>query len=183
MQRIRRFINRYPPRVLIGSLSSLLEDVIQNAQSGSQIALAAAVVPFALLLIALLYLIILVKWISINFFNLIRSLFTICIVEVRFYWKFMRKIGAILAEELSELIAKMFQFISYLLTRINDDDAVYNSQGSQKSLLIIFWRFITWLFLFVVSVTMTIFLSVTFLTGLPLLHQYLRKVLMGDTDS
>jgi hypothetical protein len=95
----------------------------------------------------------------------------------------MRGIGAILAEELSELIAKMFQFISYLLNRINDDDAVYNSQGNPKSLLVIFWRFITWLFLFVVSVIMTILLTATFFTGLPLLHQHLRKVLMGDTDS
>ncbi|MEC4887505.1 MAG: hypothetical protein SAL70_40280 [Scytonema sp. PMC 1070.18] len=161
----------------------MLEDVTQNAQSGSRIAVAAALVPLAFLLIALLYLVIIVKWISTNFFNLIRYLLTICIIEVRFYWKKMRKIGEIVAEELSELIAKMFQFTSYLLNKIVDDEAIYRNDGNQKSVLVILWRFITWLFLAAVSVLMSILLILTFFTGLPLLHQYLRKLLIDDTDS
>ncbi|WGV26715.1 hypothetical protein [Halotia branconii] len=183
MRKIWQFINRYPPTALIRSLSFLLEAIIRNAQSGSQIVVAATVVPFLLLAIALLYLANAVKWISTNFFNLMKSLFTICIIEVRFYWEKMREVGEVLAEELSELISRMFQFILYLLSKLVDDNAEYGNHGNHTSVLVILRRFITWLFYALVTILMSAFLIITFFTGLPLLHQYLRQLLMGNINS
>lgn len=183
MRKIWQFINRYPPTALIRFLRFLLEDVIQSTRSGSQIVVKVAEVLSHLLVRALLYLANAVKWISINFFNLMKSLFTICIVEVRFYWEKVREVGEVLAEELSELTSRMSQFNFYLSSKLFDDNASYVNHGNHKSVLVILWRFITWLFYVVVTIFMSTILILTFVTGLPLLHQYLRKILMGDINS
>ncbi|MBD2228886.1 MULTISPECIES: hypothetical protein [Calothrix] len=94
----------------------------------------------------------------------------------------MREMGEALAEDLSNLIAEMLEFISYLFEKIFDDEALYTNSGNQKSLLGILFRFIIWLFLVLLSISMSILLVATFIIGFPLLHQYLRRLLITEAD-
>ena len=180
LESLRKFISRYSPEELVKVLNNVLQNLLENAQDGSTILLAATIVPFLLILILLLQLVIIIRLILSNLFDLFRALFTIFLEEVNFYLKLIKSLGRDLAQDLSESIFLMLSYISYLLKKVVDDDATYDDDITLRTdPLTLLINFLYWLALTMASVLISIMLLMTFFLGTPIIHQKIRKMFDG----
>lgn len=188
--KLKRFIGKYSIDELINSIELLIKDLIESSGSGGTIiAQLFNIIRLAALYTALRVLIF-GKYLLINFSkilkkirNLLISLFTISIQEIRCYWRKLRKAGKSLSSDLEEIIKNLLDNISYLSQKLTDNQKNVTNpnshKNSSKNSLVILLKVIAWLLLFAVSLIASLCLFLTFFTGFPLLHKIIRKKIVG----
>lgn len=114
-----------------------------------------------------------------------KTFFLTVVEEIGFYFKKLKDFSGKLKENLSIIARKLQDYSNYLSQKFNDNTLEYYSSITETYLsltgntIVWFVISITW---FVVSILMSIILISGTIIGIPVLHQFVRKIIIGNEE-
>jgi len=134
-----------------------------------------------------------IKYVHKNFLELlnliwqfIRKVFFLAVVEeIGFYSKKLKDFSNELKENLSFIVKKLQDYSDYLSRRFEDKNVFFSSSIHKTYLSlsgnVLFW-FLASIFFGVLSILMMLVLILGTIIGIPVLHQYIRKDIIGNNE-
>jgi len=186
-QKLKSFINAYSLDNLIAHCESFTKNFTQSSVGGGGIFVDLIWILFLFAVTIFLNFLYFLKEffkniskLLKNVFKFLRALLTISMGEISIYWEYVNSLGRALKVDFENIIENMIVGIENLYGKIIEDTyeekntAVFNSHPINTLFLMLYW-----IFLFVLSIAMSILLIVFFLTPFPFLHQSIRRLIFG----
>jgi hypothetical protein len=160
------------------TIESLIQNTIKSIKETSNVFLKIFYVLWLSFLIIILAIVLLFK----NLFRLVKRLFIVTLEEINFYVALITNASKNLNAQWGGIVQILVDIKDYLLNKIGDDDASFANHFKGNTAKLIFWDFpianIIWLFLFIVTLVMSILLFVSIIIVFPpLLHRVLREAI------
>lgn len=187
-QKLKSFINAYSLNNLIAHCESFIKNFAQSSLGGGGIfayliwiLFLFAVTIFLKFLYFLKNFLKNISELLKNIFRLLRALLTISMGEISIYWENVNSSRRSLKVNFENIIENMINGIENLYGKIIEDTyvekntVVLNSHPITTLFLMFYW-----IFLFVLSIAMSILLILSFLTPFPFLHQSIRRLIFGE---
>lgn len=116
----------------------------------------------------------------------IRKVFFLTVVEeVGFYFKKLKDFSKELKENLTTIVNKLQEYSDYLSSKINDNSLTYSSSIPDTYLSLsgnaLFW-FLASTFWGILAILMAVILISGTIIGIPVLHQFIRKEIIGNIE-